>query len=143
MGHAMDNTEVVKKFLTAQYAGKIDEAFDMYAHDQFTWVVGSKDNGDLKSQIPWAGYKHKGKDGYKTLTGMLYGEYDSQKFETHHFSEAAGKVFVEGNFVFKHRVTGKIVDSDFVAVFKMRDGKISGGQFFENTAGVAAARIKS
>ncbi|MDY6940456.1 MAG: hypothetical protein SWY16_22715 [Cyanobacteriota bacterium] len=55
--------------------------------------------------------------------------------------EAAGdRVFVEGHFTFRHRTTGKIADSDFLAAFRMENGRISGGQFYENTAGVAAAR---
>lgn len=139
----LPNSEVVKKFLAAQYAGDIDAAFDNYASPSFTWVTGSSNNDELKAQIPWAGYTHHGKEGYKKLTSMLYGEFESLKFETKRFTEGGERVFVEGNFVFKHLNTGKVVDSDFLAVFELVDGRITGGQFYENTAGVAAARMKS
>jgi len=52
-------------------------------------------------------------------------------------------VFVEGSFRFRHRQTGRIAESDWLARFDMRDGRIAGGQFYENTYAVAAARRQS
>ena len=41
-----------------------------------------------------------------------------------------------GRMVFRHRETAKIAVSDFIARFDMRDARITGGQFYENTAWV-------
>ena len=144
----LNKIEVVQKFLEAQYAGDFDTAFNNYALPEFTWIVGSAKNDNLKALIPWAGYEHKGQEGYQNLTSMLFGEFESLTFEPRHFTDAGDKpsawlrlrVYVEGHFTFRHRETGKIADSDFVAVFQFKEGKISGGQFYENTADVAAAR---
>lgn len=132
--------EIVQKFLEAQYAGDFDTAFDNYALPEFTWIVSSANNDHLKALIPWAGYEHQGKEGYINLTKMLFGEFESLTFEPQHFTDASDRVYVEGHFTFRHRETGKIADSDFIALFRFQEGKISGGQFYENTADVAAAR---
>lgn len=135
------NVDVVKAFLTLQYEGRIDEAFQTYAIEDFSWVVSTQDNSELTSAIPWAGFSHKGIEGYKALTNMLFGEFEALEFEPRDFYEIADKVFVIGFFKFRHYQTEKLAESDFIGLFNMQDGRIKGGQFFENTYAVAAARI--
>jgi uncharacterized protein len=91
--------------------------------------------------IPWAGRSLTGLSGYKELTGMLFGEFESLVFDTQEFFDVGSDVFIVGTFKFKHRKTGKIADSDFVGRFRMKDGRIVGGQFYENTYAVATARL--
>ncbi|MEO1658441.1 MAG: nuclear transport factor 2 family protein [Pseudomonadota bacterium] len=134
------NITAVKGFLEAQYAGDFDRAFGAFAQPDFNWVVGTASNDDLRSQIPWAGHEHKGKEGYIRLTTQLFSEFESLEFAPSRFTDIGGSVFVEGHFVFRHRETTKLAVSDFIARFDMRDERIVGGQFYENTAGVAAAR---
>ncbi|TCU38632.1 hypothetical protein EV129_104236 [Rhizobium azibense] len=55
-------------------------------------------------------------------------------------TDAGNQVFVEGHFRLQHRETARIADSDFLARFEMRDGRIASGQIYENTAAVAEAR---
>lgn len=138
----MSNSDVVAKFFELQYAGDFDTAFGSYADpDRFVWIVGSADNPQLSSAIPWAGREMRGKEGYVELTGMLFGEFDVIDFSPAHFTDGGDRVIVEGHFRFQHKETGKIADSDWVGRFDMENGKIVGGQFFENTHAVAAARI--
>ena len=134
------NAEVVQKFLEAQYAGELDRAFQSYAHPNFQWIVSSSNNDSLRAAIPWAGYTHKGREGYIRLVTLLFSEFEALEFEPSRYTDAGDRVFVEGHFTFRHRQTGKIADSDWVARVDMEDGRISGGQFYENTSGVAAAR---
>ena len=134
------NVETVQKFFEAQYAGEFDHAFQTYAHPNFQWVVSSGNNEELRSAIPWAGYTHQGKDGYVRLVTLLFSEFEALEFEPDRYTDAGDRVFVEGHFTFRHRQTGKIADSDWIARFNMESGRITGGQFYENTAGVAAAR---
>ena len=137
---SISNKEIVKDFLRLQYEGKIDEAFNSHAHDDFQWVVSTADNEALRKGIPWAGYTHHGKEGYESLIGLLFGEFESLKFEVNDYYEAEDKVFAVGRFRFKHYETKKVIDSDFIGLFNMDNGKIKGGQFYENTYAVAQAR---
>ncbi len=74
------------------------------------------------------------------LTTLLFSEFEALEFEPRRYNDAGDCVFVEGHFTFRHRQTGKIADSDWVARFDMQDDRIVGGQFYENTASVAEAR---
>ncbi|HBE72146.1 MAG TPA: ketosteroid isomerase [Planctomycetaceae bacterium] len=136
------NVRVVKGFLDAQYAGDFDTAFGSFAQPDFSWIVGSADNETLRDAIPWAGHTHLGKEGYVQLVTELFSEFEALEFNPARFTDAGECVFVEGNFVFRHKETGKTVNSDFLSRFDMKDGKIIGGQFYENTQGVAEARRK-
>lgn len=136
------NIVAVKGFLEAQYAGDFDTAFAEYAQSDFQWIVSTEDNEALRAAIPWAGYVHKGKDGYIRLTHVLFSEFEPMEFTPSRYTDAGERVFVEGRFVFRHRETSKLVVSDFIGRFDMRDYRITGGQFYENTFGVAMARKK-
>ena len=136
----LTNTQIVQDFLAAQYAGEFDRAFKDYAHPNFQWIVGSENNEALRAVIPWAGYTHQGKDGYIRLTTLLFSEFEALNFEPQHYTDAGDRVYVEGHFTFRHLKTGKIADSDWIARFDLKGDRISGGQFYENTAGVAQAR---
>ncbi|WP_299410341.1 nuclear transport factor 2 family protein [uncultured Roseobacter sp.] len=139
----MTNAEIVADFFKLQYAGDYAEGFKKYGHSDFTFVTGSADNAELRAAIPWAGYAHIGMQGYEELYQRLFGEFDVEVFEPRSFVEGGDKVYVEGHFRFRHKETGKIADSDWCARFDMKDGKIIGGQFFENTFGVADVRLSS
>jgi len=134
------NTATVKEFLRLQYEGKIDDAFSNYTHQDFYWTVSTQNNAELNKVIPWAGIAHLGKEGYKNLVGALFGEYESKKFEVHNYYEVEDKVFAVGHFDFRHYKTGKLAESDFIGMFTVTEGKINGGQFYENTYAVAAGR---
>lgn len=135
------NTDAVKHFFEAQYSGNYDKAFNNYANPEFTWAVGMGSNSELTAAIPWAGRRLAGAEGYKTLTGELFGEFEPLVFDAKRYDDVGDVVYVEGYFKFRHRKTGKIAEADWLARFNMRDGRISGGQFYENTYAVAAARL--
>ncbi|MEM8909826.1 MAG: nuclear transport factor 2 family protein, partial [Bacteroidota bacterium] len=131
---------IVQDFLRLQYEGQIEAAFQAYAHPDFQWVVSTDRSPELQQAIPWAGYAHQGKAGYEQLVGTLFGEFESKHFEVEEYYSVDNKVFAVGHFSFQHRTTKKMAESDFVSVFHFKEGKISGGQFYENTYAVAAAR---
>ena len=135
------NTDIVKAFLALQYEGEIEEAFQNYATENFSWVVSTQENKELTAVIPWAGFTLKGLEGYNFLTSFLFGEFEALIYEPREFYEINDKVFMVGYFKFKHHKTGKLAESDFVGLFNMKEGRIEGGQFFENTYAVAAARL--
>ena len=137
----LTNIEIVQEFFQAQYEGDFDRAFDNYAHPNFQWIVGSQDNEALRNLIPWAGYTHHGKEGYIRLTSLLFSEFEVINFTPERYTQGGDRVFVEGHFSFRHNQTKKVVNSDWLARFDIQDDHILGGQFYENTAGVAQARI--
>jgi ketosteroid isomerase-like protein len=106
----------------------------------FRFVVSCARNDDLRAAFPWAGHEHKRREGYQRLTTLLFSEYELLTCEDHAITDAGTQVFVEGHFRLRHRETAKIADSDFLARFEMRDGKIVCRQMYENTAAVAGAR---
>jgi uncharacterized protein len=140
---ASSNAEIVRQFFDAIYAEDYDRAFADYADPAYRFVVGSAANPELQAAIPWAGRTLQGKTGYLELVGLLFGEFEPISFETDGYAEADDQVFVEGHFRFRHRRTGKFADSDWLARFEMKDGRIAGGRFYENTYAVAAARTDS
>ena len=131
---------MVKEFFRLQYEGDYEQAFRRFGGDGFVVVTSSDENKELIAAIPWAGYRHDGKEGYAELNGALFGEFDVEQFEPQHFSDAGERIFVEGHFRFRHKATGKIADSDFCCRFIVEDDKITAVQFYENTYGVAEAR---
>jgi ketosteroid isomerase-like protein len=135
-----DNGDVARLFLEAIYANDFERAFAEYAHPSYRFVVSSLANPDLTAAIPWAGRVHVGRDGYQELTRQLFAEFEPVSFEARRFTATAERVFVEGHFTFRHRLTAKIADSDWLARFDFADGRIVGGQFYENTYAIAAAR---
>lgn len=134
------NIEATKGFFNAQRDDGFDHAIIGYIHPDFRFVVSSANNDKLRALIPWAGYEHKGCEGYKRLRALVFSEYQSLAFEITRFTDAGDQVFVEGHFRLRHRETAKIADSDFIVRFEMRDGRIARGQMYENTAAVAEAR---
>lgn len=134
------NIIAAKRFFSTQHCGDVDDAFCDYVHPDFRFAVSCACNDELRAAIPWAGYEHKGREGYQRLTTLLFSEYELLAYEIKRFTDAGNQVFAEGHFRLRHRETAKIADSDFLARLEMRDGKIVRGQMYENTAAIAAAR---
>ena len=136
----MEKKDIVKKMLEMQYGSGVDTNFvTQYSNENFQWIVGIV-NEELHKAIPWAGVVQNGMEGYYNLVGQLFGEFEVLQFLPKDFHETETKVFVEGYFKFQHKVTKKIAETDYIMRFDFDNGKISGGQMYENTYGVAEAR---
>jgi uncharacterized protein len=134
-----DNAEsVVRAFYDHIYAGDIDAALTLI-DGEFTWLVGTLSD-ELTAAIPWAGRILRGPEGFRELVEQLFGEFENIEFAARSYAASGEYVFVLGFFTFQHKQTGKKVTTDWMARFQVVDGFIRGGQFFENTYGVAAAR---
>ncbi|MCX8279197.1 MAG: ketosteroid isomerase [Mesorhizobium sp.] len=134
------NVEAAKGFFEAQRGDGLDAAINGYVHPDFRFVVSCVCNDELRALIPWAGYEHRGCEGYRRLITLLFSEYQSLACETTRFTDAGNQVFVEGHFRLRHRETAKIAESDFLVRLEMRNGRIVMGQMYENTAAIAEAR---
>lgn len=134
------NIQAVRGFFAAQHADYVTPAFSDHILPDFRFVVSSARNEELRALIPWAGYEHRGLEGFQRLNALLFSEYELLTFEILRLTEAQDQVFAEGHFRLRHRETAKVADSDFLARFDMRCGKIAAGQFYDNTAAIAEAR---
>ena len=141
MADELTGAAMVREFFRLQYEGDYDQAFARFGAPCFTVVTASDENPDLTAAIPWAGYRHEGKEGYAALNHALFGEFAVEQFEPQHVSDAGERIFVEGRFRFRHKTTGRVADSDFCCRFTLNEsGRIAAVQFYENTHAVAMAR---
>ena len=136
-----NNADLVRHFYEHIYAGDINAAVDML-HDDFTWLVATE-NAALTAAVPWAGRTLRGREGFLELATMLFGEFESLEFQAKEFHAIGDQVFVFGHFSFRHQASGRLAVSDWAARFAVADGKILGGQFFEDTYSVAVARAEA
>lgn len=74
----------------------------------------------------------------KALKAFLALQGEEEYSET--FDRYGDKIFVEGHFTARHKATGALADSDWCARFDMRDARVAGTRFYENTSTVAEAR---
>ena len=119
----------MKRFFELQHARKHGEAFGSQANPEFSWAVSIGDSPELTAAVPWNGPAPAGREGYKALTGALFGEFKARRFH-----EVGKAVIAEGLFRSRHRTTGTIAASDRMARSDMRDGRISGGHFWRAPA---------
>jgi len=93
----------------------VSPALSGHVLPDFRFVVSSARNEELRALIPWAGYEHRGLEGFHRLTALLFSEYEPLAFEIVRLTEAEGQVFAEGHFRLRHRETARVADSDFLA----------------------------
>lgn len=136
---APDNTAIARGFFAAFFEGDFDRLFADYAEPDLKWVVTMADDPELRAVVPWSGREHVGHRGLVELQAQLLAAFEPVSFEPTRFTDAGDRVFVEGTFRLRHRMTDKIADSDWVARLDFENGRVSSGQFFENSYAVAAA----
>jgi pimeloyl-ACP methyl ester carboxylesterase/ketosteroid isomerase-like protein len=137
-GSPVPSVSIVERFYDCVYAGDLDGAAALLDED-FTWLVGTE-SVELTAAVPWAGRVLRGRSGFLELVTTLFDEFESLEFRAQEFYPVGDAVFVQGHFAFRHNVTGRNAVSDWFARFEVGGGRIKGGQFFENTYAVAAAR---
>ncbi len=70
---------------------------------------------------------------------VLASELDFRQFEPREVHAVAEKVFVQGHSQILVRKTGRVIDTDWVHIFTLRDGKVAGFREFADTAQMAEA----
>jgi ketosteroid isomerase-like protein len=71
--------------------------------------------------------------------GAVNDLFDIQRFEPTEFIAHGDRIVVLGGETARVKATGKVIDLDWVHVFKMRNGKVVAFQEFFDTAAVVAA----
>ena len=88
--------------------------------------------------IPYAG-TYRGKDEARRFFETVLSSVDIHQFDPEEFLADADKVIVTGHLNLTARSTGGTIDSDFVHVITLRDGKWLRFRDFMNTAVAVAA----
>ncbi len=119
-------------------------------------LYGAFGRGDLDAlvagltpDIDWQDYgrasdfpgfqRRQGHDDVRAFFGLLAEEIDFQEFAPGEFQAAGDKVFVLGHTTLTMKRTGRPVQTDWVHVFTVRDGKVSRFREFADTAQIAEA----
>jgi len=88
--------------------------------------------------IPTAGSR-KGREQVGEFFAVLEASEDVQTFKPQHFVSQGDTVVVLGELKSRVRSTGSLINSPWVHVFTIRDGKVSDFRSFYDTAAAVAA----
>jgi ketosteroid isomerase-like protein len=81
----------------------------------------------------------QGVAGVQAFFGVLASELEFLQFDPREFNAAGDRVFVLGHSQVRVNKTGQLVDTDWVHVFTVRDGKLAAFTEFADTAQFAEA----
>jgi ketosteroid isomerase-like protein len=127
------NTKVVQAGYAAFEAGNIPALLDLL-DDSIVWqgVVGSA------PEVATSGVR-QGKAAVADFFRAIAEHETFKSFEPRQFVAQSDTVVVLGHYDVTHNTTGGRVDSDWVMVFKVANGKITSFQEFSDSAAVNAA----
>lgn len=81
----------------------------------------------------------RGVEQVRDFFGLLATELDFEAFAPESFHDAGDKVFVMGSNRLRVRRTGRLIDTPWVHVFSLKDGKLAAFAEYADTAQVAEA----
>jgi ketosteroid isomerase-like protein len=101
-----------------------------------TYVSLSEDNPELKRYLPWAGIHRGPEEIVRTFEGVGR-VWETKAFEVREVIEQGDKVAMFGSFTYRGRESGREITSPFAILAKVKGGKVSYVQFFEDTFGTS------
>jgi ketosteroid isomerase-like protein len=126
------NVGLIQSVYAAFGRGEIATIVKAMAPDVDWRVVGR--NKDYPLFGGW-----KGPGGVQEFFKLVGETQEATEFSPREFSAADDKVFVLGHYAWKLRKTGKSVASDWIHVFKIKNGKVTSFREFTDTATFAEA----
>jgi ketosteroid isomerase-like protein len=130
---AEDAVALVQRLYAAFGAGDIPAVLEGL-HPEVDWRVnGRRDHHPGFGAWP-------GRDGAAGFFQTIADSLDFTEFRPEQFYPAADKVFVTGRYAMLDKSTGKPAASEWVHVFTVKDGQVTGFREFTDTASIAAAR---
>jgi uncharacterized protein len=125
------NTKTVRQGYEKFGSGDIAGLLSLFA-DDIQWTVPAIENA------AFAGSR-KGRDSVAEFFGQLNEAEEITRFEPNEFIAQGDTVVVLGKSSATVRGTGRKYDTDWVHVFKLRDGKVASfAEFFDNAAATRA-----
>jgi uncharacterized protein len=130
-----ENAETVQEAYNNFNTGNIQALLDQLS-DNVTWELPEIEG------VPLAG-KRTGREGVKEFFETLSRDQDVLEFEPIESLAQGDKVVSLGHYKWRVKSTGREYASNFVHVFTVRNGKITGFREHFDTAVVAAAYQKA
>lgn len=130
MGEA-ENVKIVQKLYADYGQGNIPAVVDALG-DEIVFIQPKA------GQSPLAG-TYRGRKQVEDWFKKLDETSEEQDFEPREFIAQGDAVVVLGHYKFRAKSTGKTWESDWVMVWKVREGKLVSFQFYGDTAAEAAA----
>ncbi len=130
---AQDNVELVKKAYTAFNSGAIELLLDLYAEDA-DWVLPSIE--DAQEGVPYTGSR-KGRAQMGEFLVALANAEEVLDFTQQDFIAQGNKVAVRGRYKARIRATSRTLDTAYVHLFTITNGKIQEFESYFDTAAVA------
>lgn len=130
---AQDNTKVVQDAYAAYGRGDIRSLLTLLSDDvEWEGVIGAGPN------VPSRGL-HKGRQQVATFFEQIAATADFKRFEPQEFVAENDSVVVLGFYEVVIKQTGRRFASDWVMVFKLRDGRIVRFREFTDSLGLTSA----
>jgi ketosteroid isomerase-like protein len=129
---ANSDVSLIQSLYAAFGRGEIAKIIAALAPD-VTWEVVGR-----SSDHPLAG-KRQGAAAVQEFFDTLAKIQEATDFSPREFHAADGRVFVLGHYGWKFRNTGRTVETDWIHVFTVKDGKVVQFREFTDTAKFAEA----
>ena len=126
-----ENTKVVKQAYDYFKSGNIEGVLSLMSND-VDWRLPNIEN------MPHAGTR-KGLEQVTEFFSTLAEAQDAKQFDPNEFIAQGDRVVALGHYVWKVKANNREYESDFVHVFTVRDGKITGfDEYFDTTPATIA-----
>jgi ketosteroid isomerase-like protein len=129
------NTEIVKQAYDSFKRGDIQAVLGLMSED-INWRLPQVEN------MPQSGQR-RGINQVTEFFSLLAQTQDVKEFEPREFIAQGDRVVALGHYAWTAKETGRDFESDFVHVFTVRNGKVTGFDEYFDTATVAAAFQKA
>jgi hypothetical protein len=103
-----------------------------------TYVSLNSVNPELSKIMPWAGTSH-GPQAFLDNLGAMFTRWENQAFNVSTMFASDENVAVFGDFRYRSKSLGRVVNSPFSILVKVVDGKVTYLQFLEDSYATAAS----
>ena len=126
-----ENTKTVKQAYDYFKSGNIEGVLSLMSND-VDWRLPNIEN------MPHAGTR-KGLEQVTEFFSTLAEAQDAKQFDPNEFIAQGDRVVALGHYIWKVKANNREYESDFVHVFTVRDGKITGfDEYFDTTPATMA-----
>jgi uncharacterized protein len=126
-----ENTKVVQQAYDYFKSGNIEGVLSLMSND-VDWRLPNIEN------MPHAGTR-KGLEQVTEFFSTLAEAQDAKQFDPNEFIAQGDRVVALGHYIWKVKANNREYESDFVHVFTVRDGKITGfDEYFDTTPATMA-----
>ncbi|PJZ52360.1 nuclear transport factor 2 family protein [Leptospira adleri] len=129
------SADVVKDFFSAFGNGDFEGILNLF-HDDVS-IVAVRNDSDRSGLYG----SYKGKEGLKKFLSNLGTHFDTKSFSVDSVIGEGNVAFANGSFVHKLKTTGNLFNSDWALKCVIRDNRIFGYHFYEDSAAFEKANV--